>query len=280
MSNNSQQLPQAATTRITRIADLPETITATNAMGQQGQVAYSSMPQNTHQGIISMKDAGFGGGGGGGGGGGSNSGMSTTYIPMNMHPNPYSSSPSSANDTGLGSIDKQQQQQQQQQQPQNTNAYSTTDLHSQEKPIYKLQGHDIPRETDMHLHDQEIIANYIPPPPTSSFPSNPNSSSEKDYIAAYERDEAKKWKAHREETKYRQVSDNFIDKYQKPFFVMLLFFIFQLPVWNNLMYKYASPYLYVCNEAGDVNVYGMFLKSLVFAAALVLSEEVVQMFVI
>ena len=78
-----------------------------------------------------------------------------------------------------------------------------------------------------------------------------------------------------DEKEERARTDVFLDKMQKPLLAMLLFLILQLPVWNNLLYKFVSPYLYVCNEEGQVVFAGMLLKTALFGASLLAVDECV-----
>jgi len=209
-----------------------------------------------------------------------NAGFDTTinYIPINVHPNPYGISaqnpimPIPQQQPNIQQIQQvqqlqqiqQQQQQQQQQQPylqqqafyQNPNTMDQlTDQHQMELQSMKqvrLPSRDIPRDTTGYVNDEQIQPNYIPKKNVSS-----------DYVRDYEEITEKKIREH-EQKKYRENRiDDFLNEFQTPIFIILLYFLFQLPIVNTMIFKRFS-FLSVYNLDGNFNLYGLILKSLLF----------------
>ena len=67
-----------------------------------------------------------------------------------------------------------------------------------------------------------------------------------------------------EERKYRENKlDSILNDIQMPIFIGLLFFLFQTPVVNTLLFKKFS-FLTIYNDDGNFNFYGLLLKSMLF----------------
>jgi len=209
----------------TRISDLPENIT------MQMPVQNQMMMGNN--------------GGGGGGGGGGDDGLSgpgqNTYMPLNIHPNPYGvnksqpamSLPQSQPPTNRGSDQMMNMQHQQQQQQ-------------------RLPSRDIPMNSLEFQQDEEIQPNYIPKAKLSS-----------DYIREYEESSEATMKQH-EKTKYREkMAKDLFSEMQTPILIAILYFIFQMPVVNTLLYKYFA-FLSIYHTDGNFNFYGLIMKSALF----------------
>ena len=85
----------------------------------------------------------------------------------------------------------------------------------------------------------EIKPNYIPPPP-------------EDYIRNFETPEQIIRQNQEEESK-KELSDNIYKELQMPILVALLYFIFNLPIIKNLLFR-SLPNLF--NQDGNLNIYG------------------------
>jgi hypothetical protein len=154
------------------------------------------------------------------------------YTQMNVHPNPYGNP----------------QQPQMMPIPQQTQVdYS---------PQYRLPSRDIPRETDMYMQDEAIQPNYIPPPPKLTS----------DYIRDYADEVDADVRSHKQKKHKERMMDTFLTEFQIPIFVAILFFIFQMPAVNTLLYKRFS-FLSIYGADGNFNFYGLFLKSAAFGSA-------------
>jgi len=159
------------------------------------------------------------------------------YTQMNVHPNPYGNP----------------QQPQMMPIPQQTQPY----LQPQDTgPQYRLPSRDIPRETDMYTQDAAIQPNYIPPPPKLTS----------DYIRDYADEVDDEVRNHKQKKHKERMMDIFLTEFQIPIFVAILFFIFQMPAVNTLLYKRFS-FLSIYGADGNFNFYGLFLKSAAFGSA-------------
>jgi hypothetical protein len=164
---------------------------------------------------------------------------STAYSPMNIHPNPY------GNHAQPGTMPLPQQ-------PQQHQSGYLSQQQQQEPPQYRLPSRDIPRNTDGYMQDVEITANYIPAPKLTS-----------DYIRDFQDDEEKSIKTHKEKRHRERLMDTLLTEIQIPIFIGILFFVFQMPLIDALIFKKFS-FMRIYNEDGNFNFYGLFVKSLMF----------------
>ena len=124
---------------------------------------------------------------------------------------------------------------------------------SQPQQQVSLPPRDFPKNQDFYNLDEKIQANYIPPSP----PLN------NDFMRKYEEEKEKEWKKNVEKKRKSNRIDDVIEKTQIPFIVAILFFIFQLPIINNLIFK-RFAFLSIYNADGNFNMYGLILKSVLF----------------
>jgi hypothetical protein len=150
------------------------------------------------------------------------------YTQMNVHPNPY------GNSMQPGTMPLPQQQMQ------------------HEAPQYRLPSRDIPRNTDEYMQDIEITANYIPAPKLTS-----------DYIRDFQEDEEVAIKTHKVKKQRERLMDTLLTEIQIPIFIGILFFVFQMPLIDALIFKRFS-FMRIYNEDGNFNFYGLFMKSILF----------------
>jgi hypothetical protein len=156
--------------------------------------------------------------------------LNITYTQMNVHPNPYGN-------------------------PQQPQMMPPPQVQYQQ-PQYRLPSRDIPLETDMYTQDTTITPNYIPPPPKLTG----------DYIRAYEEDDEIQIKNHKQKKQKERFLDTVMTQLQIPIFIAILFFIFQMPIVNTMIFKRFS-FLSIYSADGNFNFYGLFLKSLMFGFA-------------
>jgi len=84
-----------------------------------------------------------------------------------------------------------------------------------------------------------------------------------DYIRDYEQTTEKHIRQH-EEKKYRESKiDQLLTEFQTPIFISILFFLFQLPIINTLIFKRFS-FLSLHNADGNFNFNGLVFKSILF----------------
>ena len=164
------------------------------------------------------------------------SGLPTNYIPMNIHPNPYNNSP--ANAIPQEHIRPQQLSENQQ------NILAT-------QPPQRLPSRDIPQDTT-YLHDEQIQPNYIP-----------KTRDMHDYVREREDMTEKNVREYESKKKRSSRLDDILNEFQTPIFVTILFFFFQLPTINTLIFKRFS-FLAIYNNDGNFNFFGLLLKSVMF----------------
>jgi hypothetical protein len=169
-----------------------------------------------------------------------------TYTPMNIHPNPYGNSlqpnvmplPQSNPDTKPRPVYLPQENRE--------IAHNT--------PQVRLPSRDIPRDESIYQQDEEIQPNYIPRPEFS-----------KDYVKEHEEITEYNIKKHERDKENTSLVDKVLSQLQTPILVALLFFIFQMPMVNTMFYRNTS-FLSVYNSDGNINFYGIALKSVVFGS--------------
>lgn len=117
--------------------------------------------------------------------------------------------------------------------------------------VTQLQSRDIPRTTDSMVQDPYVQQNYIPPPQPSVV---------KDYIKDYpETDEI--IDRHNRQSKQMSNLDQLYDEIQIPLMIAILYFLFQLPAFKKLIFKYF-PVLFF--KDGNMNLYGYLFASTLF----------------
>ena len=172
-----------------------------------------------------------------------------TYTPMNIHPNPYGNSIEPA----VMPLPQPKYQSPPQQTMMECIPDPMTELHSM--PHVRLPSRDIPMDQLHFQQDEEIQPNYIPKPKLT-----------KDYVREYE-EAAEKSAQKYEKTKRQteQIEDAMMD-FQLPILVAVLFFLFQIPVVHNMMYRYLSS-IPIFHSDGNLNFYGILFKSAMFGSA-------------
>ena len=114
--------------------------------------------------------------------------------------------------------------------------------------LTQLQSRDIPRNTENITQDPQIQPNYIPP----------NRETE-DYIGDYEDNDEIISKYNRRVDQDSSL-DQLYDEIQVPLLICILYFLFQLPIFRRLLFKYF-PVLFF--KDGNINIF-MDTYSLVF----------------
>jgi hypothetical protein len=177
-------------------------------------------------------------------------GAQTTYSPINIHPNPY----------GVSEQNPIMPNPQITSMPQNQLSVPQQQYLSQEQQAQlqgqqprRLPSRDIGHDTSDYNHDEQIKPNFVPRAPVSS-----------DYVRDYEDMTEKNMREY--EQKKRNVSrlDKILAEFQIPIFIGFLFFFFQMPMVNNLVFKRFTLFS-LHNDDGNFNFLGLTLKSLLFS---------------
>lgn len=160
------------------------------------------------------------------------------YIPINGHPNPYGIPPPPAGGMSMP------------QQTQNAESQYKNTMIQQ-----RLPQRDIPMNISEHMQDEQIQPNYIPKPKLTS-----------DYIHEYEENHYHKIKEHEAKKMREKKAVYWFDEFQNPIIIFLLYFIFQLPIINTMIFK-KFTFLSIYREDGNFNLVGLILKSALFASS-------------
>jgi hypothetical protein len=111
--------------------------------------------------------------------------------------------------------------------------------------VTQLPSRDIPLNTEQLTQDAFVKPNYVPPPKVQ------------DYIADTDDDISNYYKTE----KMQNSLDSLYDEIQGPLLLAVLYFIFQLPIFKRVIYKYL-PFL--CNMDGNYNINGLFFVCALF----------------
>jgi hypothetical protein len=107
-----------------------------------------------------------------------------------------------------------------------------------------LPSRDIPLHTEQLTNDSQIQPNYIPAPPLHDYINETNDNINNYYSAE----------------KRQNSLDSLYDELQAPLLLAVLYFLFQLPFFKKLIFKYLP---FFCHTDGNYNFNG-----LVFTCAL------------
>jgi hypothetical protein len=179
----------------------------------------------------------------------------TTYVPMNIHPNPFGNNiqpdmiPPPEYQTSQLKNDFVPQEQQ-------------TNL--QNMPQMRLPSRDIPMDQAAYQQDEAVQPNYIPKPKLTG-----------DYVRAYEEATEKAIRKQENKREYEGKIDQTLSGVQLPILVAFLFFIFQMPIINSLLYKYLK-FLPIFHSDGSMNLYGILLKSSLFGNTFYVIQTIIN----
>jgi hypothetical protein len=221
----------------TRISDLP----ADNASRQSTTSYASSIPPTTISVSKTNKLDGE---------------LPTNYAPINSHPNPYGVSAQNP----IMEIPAQSQSQPQfetggQMPDENIQMRQSTELESlQTIGQQRLPSRDIPQDTAQYAHDERIQPNYIPTHDT-----------ERDYVRDQHDMTERNLKEYEQNKRQLSHWDMIFTDIQTPIFIAVLFFFFQLPIINTMIFKRFS-FLSLYNADGNFNLAGLMFKSSLFGS--------------
>ena len=207
----------------TRIADLPENIKL-----QSANYGVNSLPPSGDN-DVTMFDP---------------TGLQNTYLPINIHRNPYLGGGNSQNEMNPSS------------QPPSVsfpnNLSPEQKMMLENMPSQRVPSRDINMNTDLYTQDEQIQPNYIPKP---SFTTDFVNDSEKLTESKMEKHQSSGYRA--------KMIDTIIHEFQTPILIALLYFIFQMPYLNTILFSKFS-FLSLYQSDGNINFNGLFLKSVLF----------------
>ena len=180
-----------------------------------------------------------------------------SYTPMDIHPNPYGHPPPSVPNIPKPSENFEHGQ-------------YTQQLPPAQPPMHQsLPSRDIPMDQSQYTHDEQIQPNYIPPVPESVRKTT-------DYVRQYEEATEKKISKHDEEKAKQSRFDTLVEEGQIPILVAFLFFIFHMPIVNNMIFKHMS-FLALHDMDGNFNIYGLMFKSALFAGCFYVATQSIHL---
>lgn len=129
--------------------------------------------------------------------------------------------------------------------------------------LTQLQSRDIPQNSSSITQDAEVQPNYIPP-----------ASKKEDYIQNYE-DNDIIIQNYKKQTSIHGALDDTYDEIQMPLLVVILYFIFQMPIVKRYVYKYG-PALF--SKDGNTNIYGLIFMSITFGIIYYILSKTIKHF--
>lgn len=136
--------------------------------------------------------------------------------------------------------------------------------HASSTGLTQLQSRDIPRNTDGLVQDPSIQPNYIPPAPSES----------QDYIRDYQENEDIIAEYNKQNDRIGAM-DQMYDEIQTPLLLCILYFLFQLPIFKRLLFKYL-PFLFF--KDGNINIYGYLFTSILFGVIYYILSKTTTLF--
>lgn len=170
---------------------------------------------------------------------------SDQYQPLNMHQNPYGIPEPADRQLPSINVDKNSRSRG----GGGSDGFSGEGFHAPPPSMMNRGGH---QEISDHMMDEQIVANHIPKPKLTT-----------DYLRDYEDKLAKLSAEHQREKHRESLITSVYDEMQIPILIGLMFFLFQMPIVNSLMYKYLA-FMKLYNEDGNLNLYGLVFKSVAF----------------
>ena len=120
----------------------------------------------------------------------------------------------------------------------------------------QLPSRDIPMMTERHTKDERSRPNYIPPP-------------QEDYIEKHDSIQSIMANTHKKEVKKERL-ETIYDEIQTPIFVMILYLLFQLPIFQKMLRKH-TPSLFAAD--GHSTFSGYVFKTVLFGLSFYLVQK-------
>lgn len=114
--------------------------------------------------------------------------------------------------------------------------------------VTSLPSRDIPMNQQNIVQDEQIQPNYIPYKKEIT-----------DYIQESINENNQNNQINQNNTSHL---DNFYDSIQLPLLISVLYFLFQLPIFKQTLFKYTGDFLF--HKDGNANVYGLLFISILF----------------
>jgi hypothetical protein len=115
-----------------------------------------------------------------------------------------------------------------------------------------MMNRGFPQDTESYQNDEQVVPNHIPAQKLTT-----------DYLREYEDRMSKMNLDHQKEQHRKDLVVSVYDELQTPILIGVLFFLFQVPIINALMFKYLN-FLKIYSDDGNLNLYGILFKSILF----------------
>jgi hypothetical protein len=135
---------------------------------------------------------------------------------------------------------------------------------------YALPSRDIPQSLQNYNIDPEIKANYVPPPQPKI----------EDYLRNTEVITNKRIKKHQEKQKRKNDMMDILSDFQFTVYISLLFLIFNLPIINILLLAILGRFNVFFYPDGNINFYGIVIKSIIFGIIYYTLQKIVDSIVV
>lgn len=119
-------------------------------------------------------------------------------------------------------------------------------------PNPEMHSRDVPIDTTMYQQDEQSIPTHVPSQKLTI-----------DYLREYETKLAEMTAEHKKEKHQTAMITSLYDEIQIPILIGVLFFMFQLPFINGLLFKYLGT-MGLYGEDGNMNFNGIVFKSFLF----------------
>jgi len=189
-----------------------------------------------------------------------------TYQPINIMPSSQIQGNMQENQESIQQHKMQSHYEEQQMQMQQYYEQQMQQLQQQMATMQqqRLPSRDIPKNTLDYMQDEETKPNYIP-----------NTDIEEDFVRKKEILNEKKLKQHEDNKKNARFWDTVWSEFQTPIFIIILFFLFQMPLINTMIFKKFS-FLSITKEDGNFNTNGLICKSVLFGALYYLLGKIMK----
>jgi hypothetical protein len=182
----------------------------------------------------------------------------TNYIPINVHQNPYGvSDQNPISEFGPQNSSHIDQTNPTQQLPEQYHEQLNNMKHQ------RLPSRDIPQDTMSLVNDEQIQPNYIP-----------RSDHHSDYVRDHENMTDISLREYNRKKRRHSLIDQILTELQTPLFITIIFFMFQLPIVNNMIFK-QIPMLSLHNSDGNFNLNGLIIKSIMFGGFYYSSSSII-----
>jgi hypothetical protein len=181
------------------------------------------------------------------------------YAPMNIHPNPFGNElqPHNSPMPEMSPLKNNR-----------NNGLTNEDMELiSNTPRIRIPSRDLPMIEEEYLHDEEIITNYIP-----------KVRFKDDYVRDYEEITTEKILQRGEKKRNESMVDRILSDLQVPLLITILFFLFQMPSVNTIFFK-RFAFLSIYNSDGNINFFGIALKSVIFGGLFYVLQKTVNVLV-